>query len=251
MPVAGGDDEYFDDERLKFIEVGKSTKESISAAMSDFTIENDEGPGKVSLTPISFRDGDWWLYAQTRRETTWVALTLDGAVFPGETIEGKDYRFLLIKFDENGVVDSFEISKSEGSGCNRQGICAQGPTFMLLAPEVEDKAAKRFDVATNSCNVYLYGKSRATVSIWIDGHWVGWHLNKNQYFFWQLDQGTHQLASHTRDRMIEFKCIGGDLGFFELKWQGYWADIEHRDAAKGRRAIAKGRLTLTMAEPPG
>lgn len=259
IPVEPGDEEPFKDEQLTFIEIGTSTKEDFATAMSEFAIGEDKGEAISELTPIKFKDGDWWLYAQIRKETKW-AYAVVGA-YGGEggaaagTIGDVDFRFLLIKFDNSGLVGDYQISSSEGTGCNRQGVCVRGSKYMLLAPSDEDRVAKQFDIPTDGCAVYLYGKSKAAVSIWLDAHRVGWHLDKKQFFSWQLDQGMHQLASHTPDRQIEFSCVAGGLYFFELKRQGtywnpsYWTDIEHRDAVKGRKAIGKRRLTLSITEP--
>jgi len=117
VPIGGGHEEAFIDEKLAFIKIGKSTKEEIATTMSDFLMETDEGEVRVNLTPQKFRGGDWWLYAQAREEFKW---TIDG---PDEdlTFGDVDYRFLLIKFDNNGVVADYELSTSEGRGCNRYG----------------------------------------------------------------------------------------------------------------------------------
>ena len=69
FPIQLPDEEPFKDEKLAFIEIGKTTKEEIATAMSVFPMEKDEGEASVKLTPKKFRDGDWWLYTQTRKET--------------------------------------------------------------------------------------------------------------------------------------------------------------------------------------
>ena len=268
IPVERGDEELFKDERLTFIEIGKSTKEDIATAMSDFPMEKDEGEASVKLTPKKFRDGDWWLYTQTRQETKWLFAALSPGGAGADIIGGVDYRFLLIKFDNNGVVAGYELSSSEGSGCNRYGVCIRDSYYMLLAPEDEDRVVKQFDIPADRCGVYVYGTRRPAVilseipiwiDIWIDGRRVGWLLDKKQFFFLQLDQGAHQLAFRSPDvfnqKQIEFSCAAGDLYFFELKSkrsglfaQRYWIEIEQRDAVKGRKAIGKRQLTLNITE---
>jgi hypothetical protein len=183
-----------------------------------------------------------------------------------------DYRFLLIKFDNNGIVAGYELSSSEGYGCNRYGVCtqsygcnrygvcAQGPLYTLLAPEDEDRVVKQFDIPADRCGVYVYGEPQSAVPIWLDGHRVGRLLNTKQFFFWQLDQGVHQLAFRSPDvtdkRPIEFSCAAGDLYFFELKRKSngffstrFWTEIEQPDAVTGRKAIGKRRLALNITEP--
>lgn len=259
FPIQLPDEEPFKDEKLAFIEIGKTTKEEIATAMSDFPMKTDEGEVRVKLTPQKYRGGDWWLYAQTREELKWVMIGVGDA----EEMGGVDYRFLLIKFDNNGIVAGYESSSSEGYGCNRQGVCALGPLYTLLASEDEDRVVKQFDIPADRCGVYVYGKRWVAVPIWLDGHRVGWHLDKKQFFFWQLDPGVHQLASRSPDvsdqKPIEFSCAAGGLYFFELErkrssfWQvgpmSFWAEIEQRDAVKGRKAIGKRQLTLNITEP--
>ena len=254
FPIQLPDEEPFNDGKLAFIEIGKTTKEEIATAMSDFPMEKDEGEVRVKLTPKKYRGGDWWLYAQTREELKWLMI---GPQDVG-TIGDVDYRFLLIKFDNNGVVAEYELSSSEGDGCDRYGICVRESHYMLLASEDEDRVVKQFDIPADRCGIYVYGKRWVAVPIWLDGHRVGWHLDKKQFFFWQLDPGVHQLASRSPDvldqKPIEFSCAAGGLYFFELKRKrsccpmSFWAEIEQRDAVKRRQAIGKRQLTLNITE---
>ncbi len=271
IPVERGDEELFKDERLTFIEIGKSTKEESATAMSDFAMEKDEGEVSVKLTPKKFRDGDWWLYTQSRKEAKWFfAAAAYGRADYGTIGGDVDYRFLLIKFDNNGVVAGYELSSSEGSGCNRHGVCVRESFYMLLASEDEDRVVKQFDIPADRCGIYVYSKPKyyiAVFPIWLDGHEVGRLLNKKHFFFWQLDQGVHQLAFHspedtdtpedTDQRPIEFSCAAGGLYFFEVrrKTRGFpfrmhlALEIEQPDAVKGREAISKRQLTLNITEP--
>ncbi len=269
IPIQLPDEEPFQDEQLAFIEIGKTTKEEIATAMSDFPIETDEGEVRVKLTPQKYRGGDWWLYAQTREELKWFFIYgWPGGGGDAGTIGDVDYRLLLIKFDNNGIVAEYALSSSEGNGCDRYGICVRVSHYTLLASEDEDRVVKQFDIPADRCGVYVYGKSYVyqkrwvAVPIWLDGHRVGWHLDKKQFFFWQLDPGIHQLGSRSLDvpdqSPIEFSCAAGSLYFFELErktrslWQpgiSFWAEIEQRDAVKGRKAIGKRQLTLNITEP--
>ena len=274
FPIQLPDEEPFKDEKLAFIEIGKTTKEEIATTMSDFPMETDEGEVRVKLTPQKYRGGDWWLYAQTREELKWLMI---GPQDVG-TIGDVDYRFLLIKFDNNGVVAEYELSSSEGDGCDRYGICVRESHYMLLASEDEDRVVKQFDIPADRCGVYVYRKpavygESAAVPIRLDGRRVGWLLNKKQFFFWQLDQGVHQLAPHspgvsdqppnqlgglegtTEKWHVEFSCAAGDMYFFELtlKRSGFFRKrfwtMEQRDAVEGRKAIGKRQLTLNITEP--
>ncbi len=257
FPTDLPDENPFKDEKLAFIEIGKTTKEEIATAMSDFPMKTDEGEVRVKLTPQKYRGGDWWLYAQTREELKWVMIGMQDV----EEMGGVDYRFLLIKFDNNGIVAGYESSSSEGSGCNRYGVCAGGPFHTLLASKDEDRVVKQFDIPADRCGIYVYGKPKSAFPIYLDGHRVGLLLNKKQFFFWQLDQGVHQLGPYrpgvVNKRSIEFSCAAGDLYFFELtqkKSGGFfnlhtWMETEQPDAVTGRKAIAKRRLTLNSIEP--
>ncbi len=259
FPTELPDEEPFKEKKLAFIEIGKTTKEEIATAMSDFPMKTDEGEVRVKLVPQKYRDGDWWLYAQKRQEFGWAGLvigfSLEGGSFADYAEFGDvDYRFLLIKFDNNGIVAGYELSSSEGSGCNRYGVCVRGYmhtySYTLLASEDEDRVVKQFDIPADRCGVYVYGKPKSAVSIWLDGHPVGRLLNKKHFLFWQLDQGVHQLTHN------KFSCAGGDLYFFEAKRKSdgffsttFWIEIEQRDAVTGRKAIAKRQLTLNITEP--
>ena len=246
FPTDLPDEDPLKDEKFAFIEIGKTTKEEIATAMSDFPMKTDEGEVRVKLTPQKYRGEDWWLYAQTREELKWVIIGMNDA----EEMGGVDYRFLLIKFDNNGIVAGYELSSSEGYGCNRYGVCTLGSSHTLLASEDEDRVVKQFDIPADRCGVYVYGNPKSAISIWLDFYRVGRLLNKKQFFFWQVDQGVHQL-NHDK-----FSCAGGDLYFFEVnrKTGGFfstrfWIEIEQPDAVTGRKAIAKRRLTLNLTEP--
>ncbi len=261
IPTQLPDEAPFKDEKLAFIEIGKTTKEEIATAMSDFPMKTDEGEVRVKLTPKKYRGGDWWLYARTREELQWTVLAGTDA----EVIGDVDYRFLLIKFDNNGIVAGYELSSSEGYGCdNRYGVCVRGPRHTLLASKDEDRVVKQFDIPADRCGIYVYGKPKygAPVAIWLDGHRVGWLLDKKQFFFWQLDQGVHQLAPRPHSpyvadyTSIKFSCAAGDLYFFELRGKSggffslnFWIEIEQRDAVTGLKSIAKRQLTLNITEP--
>ena len=281
LPVERGGEEPFKDEKFAFIEIGKTTKEEIATAMLDFTIKMNERERRVKLTPQKYRGGDWWLYARTRQERKWIMIGVGEAEEFGDV----DYRFLLIKFDNNGIVAGYELLSSEGYGCKRYGVCVYGSLYTLLASKDEDRVVKQFDIPADGCGIYVYGKPKysAPVPIWLDGHRVGWLLNKKHFFFWQLDQGAHQLVPHSPDVAdqtstaamifkdktviitggsegvgIEFSCAAGDLHFFNLKGKSsgfwttrfrFWLEIEQPDAVTGRKAVAKRQLTLNITEP--
>jgi hypothetical protein len=262
IPVQRADEEPFKDERLIFIEIGKTTKEEIAAAMSDFAKEKDNVEERVNLLPQKFRGGDWWLYTESRSEAQWLWVYAAPSVLPdvGVNKTGKyDYHYLLIKFDDNGVVTGYETSSAEGDGCNRNGVCQKGPYYMLLASLDEDRVVKQFHIPADRCGVYVYGKPKFAVPIWLDGHLTGWLLNNQGFLFLQLDLGVHQLSPLSpvvsNQTPVKFECVAGDSYFFEsmqkaseVSRHSSWTEIEQRDAVKGRQAVGERRLMLTISE---
>jgi hypothetical protein len=262
FPVQRPDEEPFKDDTLAFIEIGKTTKAEIASAMSNLIVKSGTDEVNMQLTPRKYRGGNWWLYAQTRKEQAWIVWAGPGLAQLGNV----DYRFLLLKFDKNGVVAGYELSSSEGYGCNREGVCVLGPSHSLLASKDEDRVVKQFDILFDHCGIYVYAKSKFVgsyylnpISIWLDGHQVDWLLNQEHFFFWQLDPGVHQLAADSpiaeHQASIEFRCTAGELLYFELGEtrksifsSRYWIEIEHQNAVTGRKAVTKRRLTLDTTE---
>lgn len=250
IPTGSGDDEPFANKKLTFIEVGKSTKKDIATAMP---------------RPMKFLGGDLWLYAKERKEANWSAFMLligpsgpEGGRVPVETGE-IDYRFLVIEFDENGVVAALETSRSEKRfGCNRSGVCGTGSTYTLVAPKERDRAIKSLKASENRCAVYVYGEPKTTIRISLDGKYVGELFGKQGLIFEQVDQGTRQLSiagkyqGHNRlFRHVDFSCNSGGSVFFQIKTEkrrGFsrvlGIDIMEHDVVEGRLAIHKRKLML-------
>ncbi len=274
IPTQMPDEKPFKDERLAFIEIGTTTKEQVATAMSNFKIHTDEGEVTVKLNPQKFRGGDRWLYAQDREELQLVFGAYGGG---GGTLGDVDYHFLLIKFDEDGVVSDYKVSSIEGDGCNRDGVCKGSVNYMLLASEDEDLAAKHFQPPVDSCGIYFYGNPHLPVEAWLDGQPAGWLLNKKLYLFWLVNPGERHLfiraippsshqklaAADFKRRAIHFNCEAGRIYFFEPTYQTsrftfgglvfpdrigqsrLLTELEQRDAATGRGAIGKRQLVLS------
>lgn len=215
--------------------------------------------GRADVKPkakhIEFGNGEWWLYAQVREETKWFFAILTPHGSGADTSGDVDHRFLKIEFDRNNVVKQYDISSSEGTGCNRNGICVRDHRYMLLAPEQADLDAKSFELPGDRCGVYLYGKVSRATSVWMDAHHSGWQVDKDQYFYWQLEAGTHTIAARNRDNTVSFDCANGESVFLELDlkknfWGSkYTARIERRSEKKGRRAVGKAHRTLMPKAP--
>jgi len=173
---------------------------------------------------------------------------------------------LLIKFDSNGIVADYELSTSEGSGCNRQGVCVANGSYNLLAPVEDDRGVKQFTNYGDRCSVYLYGDQRYGERVWLDDKVEGSLLKKNKYFFlWPIEQGMHTLELEGTPvpewqksygaKSIEFQCAAGELYFIEIErvrgriWipntEFHIALIEE---AQGRQEIGKRQLLLSPAD---
>jgi len=243
FPTDFGDDEPFAEKRLAFIEVGKSTKEDIATAMPPL--------------PIEFLGGDLWLYVKTRREAEWFLIVFSpSGGGTGELGGGTDYRYLVIRFDENGVVADYETSQSEKpEGCNRSGVCVSGSTYMLVAPEEQDRVANQFGNPADRCGVYVYGESRTAIHIKLDGHQVGALFGEQGFIVEQPYRGAHELIVSGPNvkgyTPIEFSCKAGSLVFFQITAErpGFFVghfkiEVTQRDLEKGRQAINKRDLML-------
>ncbi len=250
VQTGSGGDEPFARKKLAFIEIGKSTKEDIATAMP---------------RPMKFLGGDLWLYRAARKEANWSAFVvlvspsdIDGGLVPAETGE-IDYRFLVIRFDENGVAAALETSRSEKRlGCNRSGVCGTGSTYALVAPKDRDRAIKNLKVPENRCAVHVYGEPKTTIRISLDGEYVGELLGKQGFIFEQVDRGTRQLSIAGKYqghgnlfRHVDFSCESGDPVFFHIKTENrrgfsrvLGIDIMEHDAVEGRLAIDRRKLML-------
>ena len=252
-PTQMPDEEPFTDEWLPFIEIGTSTKEQVATVMSNFRVDSDEGEVTVELDPHTFRGGDWWLFAQTREEFQWVYADVSRY---SDTYGDVDYHFLLIKFDEHGVVSDYEISSLEADGCNREGVCKLRDYYMLLATEDDDNAAKTLQPRGNQCVVYLYlkkstGKQMVPVKVSFDdgpavvvGAYEG-------YLQWDAEYGHHEieLIRPTLGETFikrEIDCQRSEHWFFEYSRNrsGSKRRMDEIEGSRGRREINKRRLVV-------
>jgi len=260
--TAPGEEEIFNEEEMTFIEIGKSTREDIAAAVSKLVMQNSASQVPTKSTPVKFKDGDWWVYAQTRKRAEGWTFIFSPVGMDYSEYGGFDKRYLLIKFDNDGVVAEYELLSSPTDfGCNRAGICAYGPYLSFKAPQEDDRLAKQFKIPADRCSVYVYGnKTRAILGILLDGYRIG-GLGTSYFYFKQLEPGHHQLGASGPNEMepipFDFTCIAGSLVFIELKTEGlslfevayasdlsYDIEIARRDAAEGRRAIDERKLIL-------
>jgi hypothetical protein len=257
IPIEFEDEELFEVDQVAFIEIGKSTKADISAAIFDLANETDNAELKKNLTPKKYQDGNWWLYTQLWSSDRWMFLPLF-PTFP--VVSGEyEYRFLLINFDDKDIVSHYEMSTLQGNECNRSGICKRGSEFILLGRSEDVRLAKLSESPADKCGVYLYTKVDFAIPIERDGSLAGRLVDDEHFLYWQLDPGTYELKSLSLDRFgrgpIEFDCAVGDLYFFEFQRRTkgvgvrrqIWVEIKEQDPVEGRQAIDNRQLMLSVA----
>lgn len=262
LPVQGGDPDPFPEHKFDFIEVGVSTKDDISAAMSEFPIETREGDRVTHFQPMKFHDGAWWLYAAERSEAKW--LWIDpwlGVPWTGPVVSGsQDYRYLLVRFDEQGIVSDYQLSRSEGGRCNESGVCASGIAYGVLDPE----GAEPFEPiapAPERCRIYLYGYMFGGLPVTLDGEAQGWLLGSRTYMSWEIDAGSHQIQSQTLHESEpvpwDFECQPGETLYIHLepKTPNIWS-VEYRtrflkvSKREAQERLKKHRQLLIPSEIP-
>jgi hypothetical protein len=252
-PVKVSSDEVipFEDSQLGNLQAGVTSKADVLEVLG--------APG------IEFDSGSVWVYEDVYHED-WFFLAVAVAPAIGGyggsgTAEGGRYEkdipyFLIIRFDLDGSLTSHKIVPlgdnyfAANLRCNEE-ICASW-------------------LATRDEEGTLYWNKDYPVESWLDGQPAGWLLNKKQFFFWQLDPGTHHLfaratlplsrqildSTEFEKHSIHLNCEAGHLYFLELRVmverRGFFKNVidfgmelQQRDAAKGRKAIGKRQLVLS------
>ena len=127
--------------------------------------------------------------------------------------------------------------------------CASVPMASMDA----DKEAKKFETASNKSNIYLYrnesmgGAIAMTVSL--DGRMAG-KTGSKTYFLWQVDPGTHEIASHTENTAkITLNTKAGENYYV---WQevkmGMWAprsQLHEVDSEEGQEAVKECKMATS------
>ena len=259
-PIQLADEKPFKDERLAFLEIGTTTKEEVAASMSNFTIYYDYGEIVENLTPWKFRGGDWWLYTRDREMLQFEVWPL-GAGSEIPVGDGTDHRFLLIKFDENGVVFDYEVSSMLDDGCNNSGVCKNFYDYMLLAPRDQDDLAKTFQLPDDGCGVYMYVEKRTKIlypiRVAFDDRPATRIIDHDGYLYWVADHSQHRIKV-TNVGSIEVTTVGNPLigsdidceqsrvAIVEYSNRDRGSDmrLDHVEESKGRREIIKRRLIV-------
>ena len=275
VPIQVPDEKPFKDDRLAFIEIGTTTKAQVATTMSNFTVLTDEGEKVVALRPLKLKGGDWWLYKRDRATWQWAGciIFIDGDC--GTTDVGSDHRFLLIKFDERGVVSDYDVSSLGSDGCNSSGICMQKGSFTFLASAEEDDLAKGFHPLNDGCSVYMYAKvgvmsglDPLPVSVTLDDNPAFSLIDREGFLHWRVVDGPHQINikdrySYRGSLVPEIDCQQGDILFIKYSRKrsaslgsafiAAFAPTDKREIetffgvveySEGRREIKKRRLVL-------
>lgn len=261
IPTKSPDEHPFNDESLAFIEIGTTTKEQVDAAMLNFPIPEGQitMTPSLKLTPKQFNGGDWWLYPQ--RRGTWKWFVCAGTTAGGDcgaTDRGERDYFLLIKFDDHGVVSDYDVSSLGSNGCNNSGVCMGVGQYMLLAEEGQDDLAKTFQPPNDGCSVYMYAKVGLSmedepfpIKVSFDDDPVISLIDDDGFLHWRAENGQHQIKIQDRDwnpfwRVAEIDCQPGDTLFvkFSISRKGKDISTGLGEDSKGRREIEKRRLVV-------
>ena len=253
VPVRAPDADLFTDQTLAFIVMGETTKKEISGELTRQAAQIAvEKPGLV-VDRQEYYGGAWWLYAQERRKREWVLFVPGG----GEAVGGVDHRFLLIKFDERGIVSDYEVSSPQERHCSQKGVCLVAGKYTLLAAKEDDQNTKQFDLQAGHCGIYVYGQVKLFgVSAFIDDRPIGPIVNNEHFYFRELEPGLHKLSGtysvYGTPAVAEFECSGGETIFFNLEERSegrfatrYWVEIERRDEVAGRKEVTDRWLALS------
>lgn len=203
--------------------------------------------------------GDSWLYAKSREELGWDVVVFTPSTGPEVGQMGTtDYRYLRIRFDEHDVVAAVEASRSEEpTGCNRSAVCVLEGTYMIAAPEEQNRTAKHFNVSRSRCAVYVYGNPKTPIHISFDGARVGALFGEQGFILQQLDPGVRKLEAigpkTSNYKHKEFSCYYGGLVFFQITTMRHGVlfgqikvEVTQLETPEGRQAVDERGLTLRV-----
>ena len=190
-----------------------------------------------------------------------------------------DY-FLLLYFDESGVLTGYNVEKN-GTSCG-DGICvARGKYYSIEAGEGK-QPAKDGRHSNNQCSVHVFA-DRPRIGAWIGGdsvevllddEQIGYLLDDDTYFQVVVDRGTHELQSRyimnvygmsllpksirsvetLAPQHLQFDCEAGEAHYFEhITDRKTGTELLSYSNDGGAKEIAKRKLLhrLVYASPPG
>jgi len=240
MPTYVGEEPPFEDVIPTLIE-GQSTRGEIV--------------GVIGRPAASYQDGMEWVY--TDSQINWEIFGFIPTPSGGTGVDytGKQH-FLVLAFDEKDLLISkrMEVAEPDPFRCSEDGICHDGEGhIMRFASPDEDLAAKSFIAPEQRCSVYLFGPGYAKRQhrVELDDENMGFVFSLNSYFFWNLDQGEHEIAVYPRPATITVNCQNSELHFVNFHL-GFWSESTSRleliDADKGRKQISKRRMKMILPE---
>ncbi len=226
----------FREETAQFIEVGSTTREEVILTL-----------GKPDVVA---RNETLFVYAAERATGyLWVE--------PGRETVGRGYWYLVIEFDQDSTVEGHEIVTSYLDvcwgiciPCAENGICiVSSSKVVLIAPEEEDKNAKKFRVNPDKCSIYIYrsewGK-RWWSPISLNGRYAGLNYHKG-YFLWEADPGQIVVSSGSASGEVTFPCEAGKTYFVrQVMPSSVDGNVVNQlvDESEGRDGVDSGRLIL-------
>ncbi len=229
----------FKEETVQFIEVGSTTREEVILTLGQ--------PDVVARNETLF------VYA-AESATGFVA------IYSGGGGVGRGYWYLVIEFDQDSTVERHEIVTASifAYPCTTNGICVvPGSKGVLIAPEEEDKNAKKFRVNPEKCSIYIYRSNRNrrwwahTTGRWwspiyLNGRYAGLNYYEG-YFLWEADPGQIVVSSGSALGKVTFPCEAGKTYFVRqvmpLSVDGNVVN-QLVDESEGRDDVDSGRLIL-------
>ena len=223
----------FKDEQIAFVEVGKTTRQEVET--------------KLGQPQVNRADGRLDVYGEARAVGSLVAGVYggSGSISPIET-----FHYVMVRYDPDDVVTAFDVVRGK-HGSTSDGICvaaafetveAHGLWYdvesvlknrftILLAPENDDRHAKRFSVEPDKCGIYLFETrsgmpGHSTLNVFRTGR-PGTPIQSDGYLYWTQSPGTAileaaTLTEHVPSQTFEFECAAGNLYFVEINHHNQW-----------------------------
>jgi hypothetical protein len=260
VPVDLADEEPLTPQKIDFLEAGPVSRSQVYDFFSSFKVDRDGEQVAIQMEPVEYLDGRWWLYTLDRDLSSWFVFIFTGYVNEATSYDRKSRHYLLIKFDSNDVVESYELAAFTGRerGCSDNGICHRHDGLLLFAPVAADQSAKSPE-DPEYCNVYVYIAGAMYAQVDIDGARLVKLMYPDLYGFWQLVPGSHtlravddyvgtgtELSADKATQGMPFDCFAGEAIYFGIK--RYWTKLNPKivrvDNIKGRREIEKRHLVM-------
>ncbi len=190
---------FIEEESLKFIEIGQSTRAELQQA--------------IGSPDWNFNGGSRWIY-KTRRDVDWRWGVCVGDVISGQGSCSRSrmvetMTILDLNFDSFGVVSRKKISSLKPGSCTESQVCFSPLTAYATADD--DAYAKQFLAEPGRCAIYLFTvKSFSPVSVRIDAtDVIQRYKTDTGYLRLSLDAGVHNLDDE--DWVVKVHTMAGML----------------------------------------